>query len=175
MDIFRSATTIHCMRTSKTHWVTLSNRFFKLSRQLINWPSTLQTQSIYRMIISRHNFCYRLKNFQLQSACSCSSRTQTRSYFQICNDYPLHAKIEDSLSNRFFKLPRQWMNWPPTLQNHSIHRMMISWHNIYYTLDCFHMRAKVRNLNDHSNCAIWIIIRMMVFWTVCIYNVHCDA
>ena len=34
-------------------------------------------------------------------------------------------------------------------------------------IDCFHTRAKVSNLNDHLNCAIWIIIRMTVFWTVC--------
>ena len=36
--------------------------------------------------------------------------------------------------------------------------------------DCFHTRAKVRNLNYRLNCAIWIIIRMTVFWTVCIQN-----
>ena len=36
--------------------------------------------------------------------------------------------------------------------------------------ECFHMRRKVRNLNDHSNCAIWMIIRMTVIWTMCTQN-----
>ena len=36
--------------------------------------------------------------------------------------------------------------------------------------DCFHTRAKVRNLNFKLNCAIQIIIRMTVFWTVCTQN-----
>ena len=36
--------------------------------------------------------------------------------------------------------------------------------------DRFHMRAKVCNLNYHSICAIWMIIRMTVFWTVCTQN-----
>ena len=30
-------------------------------------------------------------------------------------------------------------------------------------LEYFHTRAKVRYLNDHSNCAIWMIIQMAVF------------
>ena len=41
--------------------------------------------------------------------------------------------------------------------------------------DCFHTRAKVRNLNYRLNCAIWIIIRMTVFWTVCIQNFNVIA
>ena len=34
----------------------------------------------------------------------------------------------------------------------------------------FSHESKVRNLNYHSNCAIWMIIRMTVFWTVCTPN-----
>ena len=40
----------------------------------------------------------------------------------------------------------------------------IIYHFIY---DCFYTRAKMCNLNYHSNCTIWMIIRMMIFWTVC--------
>ena len=42
--------------------------------------------------------------------------------------------------------------------------------NVHYD-DCFHTRAKVCNLNAHSNCAIWMIIRMIVFWTVCVCKI----
>ena len=34
----------------------------------------------------------------------------------------------------------------------------------------FWHESKVRNLNDHSNCAIWLIIRMTVFFTMCMQN-----
>ena len=34
----------------------------------------------------------------------------------------------------------------------------------------FSNESKVHNLNDHSNCAIWMIIRVTVFWTVCSFT-----
>ena len=45
------------------------------------------------------------------------------------------------------------------------HILLQAWH-----LRLFSHKSKVRNLNDHSNCAIWMIIRMMAFWTVCTQN-----
>ena len=35
------------------------------------------------------------------------------------------------------------------------------------TLRLFSHESKVRNFNYHLNCAFWMIIRKMVFWTVC--------
>ena len=46
----------------------------------------------------------------------------------------------------------------------------VLWFSGNGVLDCFHTRAKVCNLNYLSNCAIWMIIRMTVFWTVCTQN-----
>ena len=56
---------------------------------------------------------------------------------------------------------------PPKAEQH-ISSMYICFGFIRIWL--FSHESKVRNLNDHSSCEFWMIIRMTVFWTVCTQN-----
>ena len=81
------------------------------------------------------------------------------------------------------------MTWYPRVQFMSSYMFLcenphgsvkhLAVHSQCWEKDCFHTRARVHNLNFNSNCAIWMVIRMKVFWTVCtqnyiaIHNLNC--
>ena len=69
--------------------------------------------------------------------------------------------VKSKFSILLFKIQLISAKWHPSINWKCLQILM--------NIDCFHTWAKVSNLNYryHSNCAIWIIIGMMVFWTVC--------
>ena len=89
-------------------------------------------------------------------------------YANLHTHRPKYSNSNDTFPQMIIKIAHFVLVWK------SSECLQISEFFIWFTdcthFDCFHTRAKVHNLNDHSNWAIWIIIRITAFWTVFTQN-----